>query len=76
MDKCLAENLKDPDSIPSQGDFFSPLISYKEEMNQMVKDNNKKNNSSNFLVFGGWPQTKIFNLKSKNSLFAGLLEYG
>ena len=32
-------------------------------MNQMVKDNNKNNNnnSSNSMVFGRWPQTKIFN---------------
>ena len=53
MDKCLAVDLKDPGSIPSQGDFL------KEEMNQMVnKNNNKNNNSSNSLVFGRWLQTK------------------
>ena len=28
-------------------------------MNQMVKNKNKDNNSSNSLVFGRWPQTKI-----------------
>ena len=28
-------------------------------MNQMVKDKNNKNTSSNSLVFGRWPQTKI-----------------
>ena len=35
-------------------------------MNQMVKDknkNNNKNNLSNSLVFGRWPQTKIWKIR-------------
>ena len=46
------------------GRIFFTSIPYNEEMNQMVKnkDNNNNNyNSSNSLVFGWWPQTKIIS---------------
>ena len=33
-------------------------------MNQM--ENNNKNKSSNSLVFGRWPQTKIYRLKGSS----------
>ena len=62
VDKCLAVDLKNPCLISSQGVFFTK-ISFKEAMNQMVKDKkNKNNNPSNSLVFGRWPQTKIVML--------------
>ena len=38
-------------------------------MNQMVKNNkdkNKNNNSSNSVVFGQWPQTKMVEPRSFN----------
>ena len=57
MDKHLAVVLNNPCPIPSQGDFFH--LNFFKEMNQMVEDNKNKNNSSNSLVFGRWPQTKI-----------------
>ena len=50
-----AVDLKDSGSIPSQGDFLSLKFLFKEEMNQMVKNNN---NSRYSLVFGRWPRTK------------------
>ena len=39
-------------------------------MNQMVKNNNKKNNASNSLVFGRWPQTITAH---ENEHLSGLL---
>ena len=41
------------------GSFFFSYIPFNEEMNQKVKNKNNKNKSSNSLVFGQWPQTKI-----------------
>ena len=44
-------------------------------MNQMVKNNNKdkdNNNSSNSLVFGRWPQTKMKNNEEKRLIFGGI----
>ena len=38
-------------------EIFFTLISFNEEMNQKVKNKNN-NNSSNYLVFGLWPETK------------------
>ena len=40
--KCFAGELKDPNLVPGQGEFFS----FYEEMNQMV-NNNKKNKKNN-----------------------------
>ena len=59
--KCSAGELKDPGSIPRQGEFFFHLISFKEEMNRMVNKRKKKNNnnSSNSLVFAKRWQTVI-----------------
>ena len=55
------------------------IFHFYEERNQMVnKKNKKKNNknySSNSLVFGGWPQTKMKIVLEKNTylLFTRLL---
>ena len=42
------------------GRIFYSLITFKEEMSDMVK--NKNNNLSNSLVFGRWPRTNKFLL--------------
>ena len=59
---CQTVDLEVPGSNPGLGEFVF-LIPFNDEMNQMVKDKakakNKNNNSSNFLVFGRWPQTKM-----------------
>ena len=46
--KVLGSNL-------SQGDIYSFINSFSEEVNQMLSKNNKFNNSSNSLVFGLQP---------------------
>ena len=46
-------------SSPRPGNIFS--IDLKEELNEMKNKNDNKN-SSNSLVFGRWPQTKIESL--------------
>ena len=45
--------LKVPGTNPSKGEYFSLKLSFKEEMRQKEK----RNNSSNSLVFGRWPHT-------------------
>ena len=55
MHGCGSEG---PRFVPQSGRFFFHLNFFKEEINQKLNKKNN-NNSSNSLVYGRWPQTKI-----------------
>ena len=52
--------LEEVGSSPTPGNIFSIYLN--EELNQMENNKNKNKNSSNSLVFGRWPQTKMREL--------------
>ena len=58
MDKCLAVDLKDPSSIPNQGDFFH--LKFFLRGNEPNGEQQQQQQELKYsLVFGRWLQTKI-----------------